>query len=113
MRNTDDICTYSIKEMSKVMSIIRDLALVINGTQIDTFQLIMMSSYKTGYPVRTNLFVYDLLGEIFHDLGGWRKTSVAQLINVHNKSFFLYVRKVFACLRGCFLTRGSFASKAL
>jgi hypothetical protein len=56
--------------MSKMISIIRDLAFMINNTQIDTFQLIIMSSYKTRYLVRTNLFMYDLLGEIFHDLRG-------------------------------------------
>jgi hypothetical protein len=56
--------------MSKIINIIRDLAFMINDTQIDIFQLIMMSSYKTGYLVRTNFFMYDLLDEIFHDLRG-------------------------------------------
>jgi hypothetical protein len=70
MRNAGDIYAYRIIEMSKIIKIIRDLALIINDTQINTFQLIIMSLYKTRYLVQTNLFMYDLLSEIFHDLRG-------------------------------------------
>jgi hypothetical protein len=68
MRNAGDTYAYRIIEISKMISVIRDLTLIINSTQIDIFWLILMSSYKTRYLIRTKLFVYDLFNKIFHDL---------------------------------------------
>jgi hypothetical protein len=71
-----------------------------------------VSLAESRRPVLSQLYACGLFRDGFDDLRRGRKSSITKLIDILNKSLFLYIFELSTCVRGCVLILGCFASKA-